>query len=255
MSYIMKDISKILRRIGMACLRQAGYEISHTDSVISLSREARLLKAIGINTILDVGANAGQFALRMRKAGFQGKIVSFEPLPSAFEELSGRSSTDPKWEVVNIALGANRTRAILNVAGNSQSSSLLAMLPRHLRSAPGSAYVATTEVAVCPLDEILFKYCSEEEQIYLKIDTQGYEREVLDGAATALSYIVGLQLEMSLVPLYEGETLFEDMIDFLKNRGFVLVSLEPVFEDRKTGQLLQVDGIFLSNSAFQELQR
>jgi len=78
----------------------------------------------------------------------------------------------------------------------------------------------------------------------LKIDTQGYERRVLDGAERSLESVVLLQLEMSLVPLYEGETLFHEMCPLLHQKGFRMVSIEPGMKDEKTGHLFQVDGIF-----------
>lgn len=83
----------------------------------------------------------------------------------------------------------------------------------------------------------------------MKIDTQGFEKNIIDGANESLKHFKIIQLEMSIVPLYENEMLYIEMINYLDKRGFQLFSLENGFSDRTTGQLLQVDGIFVQNSA------
>ncbi|MDX1547792.1 MAG: FkbM family methyltransferase, partial [Rhodothermales bacterium] len=98
-------------------------------------------------------------------------------------------------------------------------------------------------------DAVFEDYYRPGARAYLKLDVQGYERHVLDGAARALPQILGLQLEMSLVPLYDGETPFHEMLTVLDGLGFTLMSVEPVHADARTGQLLQVDGIFFRDGA------
>lgn len=80
--------------------------------------------------------------------------------------------------------------------------------------------------------------------ILLKIDTQGYEEQVLKGANEIISKIKGIHLELSIVPLYEGQMLFEEMLNKLKEMGFALYHLSPGFQDSRTGRLLQVNGTF-----------
>jgi hypothetical protein len=118
------------------------------------------------------------------------------------------------------------------------------MLPRHLSSAPESFYRGREEITLRTLDSVLPEIEARNEVIYLKSDTQGYEAEVLRGGEETLRRAVGVQLELSLVRLYEGETLLADMIHEMDAKGFQLMSLEPAFADPVTGQLLQVDGIF-----------
>ncbi len=210
-----------------------------------LARRRRLLATYGIDTVFDVGANAGQFAQQLRRdLGFRGRIVSFEPLRAAFKALEQKAARDPAWDVHRWALGDKAETREINVAGNSWSSSLLDMLPAHVRSAPESRYVGRETIEVKALDGIFADVCGDARNAYLKIDTQGFERQVLDGASRSLPRIDTVQLEMSLVPLYAGETLFPDMTAYLAERGYVLVSLEGGFADPKTGELLQVDGIF-----------
>ena len=130
------------------------------------------------------------------------------------------------------------------MSDNSVSSSLLDILPAHTESAPGSAYVAHETIHVDTLDNVFGEYCQPVDNVYLKIDTQGFESKVIAGAEKSLEQIDTLQLEMALVPLYQGELLFPDMLALLVSKGYTLVSLETGFTNLETGQLLQVDGVF-----------
>ncbi len=204
----------------------------------------KLLSHYKIDLVLDVGANIGQYAEQLRQLGYRGRIVSFEPLSSAFASLRGRTEKERNWTAVNVALGDKKGTATINVAGNSESSSILPMLDAHVRSAPQSAYVGTEQVQVETLADVLRAHRRTGERVFIKIDAQGYEKQILDGAGDTLSHVDGLQLEMSLVPLYEGELLLPRMVDLLASRGFTLMSLEPGHSDPASGQLLQTDGVF-----------
>jgi FkbM family methyltransferase len=211
------------------------------------------VETFGIDIILDVGASTGHFGRRMRRdLGYKGRIISFEPLSAAFRSLAEKAKDDPKWEVWHCGLGDSESRMEINVAGNSDSSSFLEMLPAHLRSAPGSRYIGSETIEVKALDSLLPSLCPAGSNIYLKIDTQGFEDKVLRGAEQSLHRIDTIQVEMSLVPLYEGQWLFDAMHAFLVSKGYSLVSIEPGFADQSTGRLLQFDGIyhrFSSNAA------
>jgi FkbM family methyltransferase len=213
-----------------------------------LARRLHLLERHGIDVVFDVGANIGQYALELRQLGYRGRIVSFEPLSQAFAALRRASAGDRAWEVERIGLGDRAGSARLHVAGNSVSSSLLPMLDAHVRSAPASAYVGSEEITVDTLAGASARHLRRDERLFVKIDAQGYEKRILDGAGAALARVVGLQLEMSIVPLYEGETLLASMLAELEARGYTLMSLEPGYGDPESGQLLQVDGIFFRTS-------
>lgn len=226
-------------------LRRLGWDVVPLDHrVHPLARRARLLAAHRIDVVLDVGANAGQYAQELRSIGYRGRIVSFEPLSAAFARLREAFANDPGWEGRQVAVGERTGRATIHVAANSYSSSLLPMLADHERLAPGSRYVAEEEVAMTTLEALVREHVREGERLFVKVDTQGYERRVLESAGPALSRVTGLQLEMSIVPLYEGEELLPSMLSWLEDRGFTLMSLEPGHADPGTGQLLQVDGVF-----------
>lgn len=207
-------------------------------------RGVSLLNRYGIDVVLDVGANAGQYARSLLRAGYGGRIVSFEPLSSARRKLSQHARDIRRWHVVGQALGDFDGRSTIHVAGNSQSSSLLDMLPRHMAAAPNSRYVGSEEVDVRRLDSIFDDYCKPGDRCFLKLDVQGFEQAVLRGARQSLPRCLGVQLEMSLLPLYQGEAMFQEMMDLMTEQGFCLMSLTNGFSDRRSGRLLQVNGVF-----------
>jgi FkbM family methyltransferase len=176
--------------------------------------------------------------------GYRGKIISFEPLPDAVGQLGRLSRSDPRWQVLELAVGEFDGVAQLNVAANSVSSSLLTMLPSHEEMAPHSKIVATCEVEVKRLDTVLPGLLEPQDRAFLKIDAQGYERRILEGGRASLAQIVGVQVELSLVPLYAGAPPMLELIDSLDHEGFRLMSVEPGFSDQKIGRLLQLDGVF-----------
>jgi FkbM family methyltransferase len=208
-------------------------------------RRVRLLASERIDLVLDVGANAGQYAMRLRRAGYTGRIVSFEPLSEAFAELERNASQDVAWSTRPVALGDEDGSAEIHVSANSWSSSLLDMGERHLRSAPESAYVGTEPVTTARLDTIWDEVARPEDRVFLKLDVQGFEMYVLRGATASLDKVVGVQVELALAHLYEGDSPWREVVDHLEQRGFELAGLEPGFEDPHTGRMLQADGIFI----------
>lgn len=225
-------------------LQGIGYQIKkYQDENIP---RLKIINHFDINKLLDVGANVGQYSLNMRRIGYNKKIISFEPLKAAFERLKEVASKDKNWVVNNFALGNENITSILNVAGNSYSSSILNMSPEHIKSLPASKYIAKESIEIQKLDSIFKNIFEEGDNIMLKIDTQGYEQNVIMGAENSLSKVRIIQLEMSIVPMYEKEILYIEMINFMDHMGFELFSLENGFSDMKTGKLLQLDGIFVN---------
>jgi len=226
-------------------INKKGYQIKNYPDH-DFARRMKMVKHYNINSLLDIGANNGGYAKSMRKLGYRGKIISFEPLKSAFLDLKKASSKDKSWIVNNYAIGNEDKNGVINVAGNSFSSSILEMLPSHLNSAPQSKYVAQEEIEIKKIDSIINEFCKKEDNVMLKIDTQGFEKNVIEGANESLKNIKIIQLEMSIIQLYESEMLYMDMINHLDKKGFQLFSLENGFSDPTTGRLLQVDGIFVN---------
>ncbi len=226
-----------------ALIRRMGFDIKYFPGT-EMARLKSHLQKHKINLVLDVGANTGQYAVELRQLGYKGRIVSFEPQSGAFASLSRKAKKSAKWEVYHLALGEKSETSEMNIAGNSASSSLMKMLPSHMSSAPEATYVGTEKIQVVRLDEIIDSIAGNE-SFFLKIDTQGFEEKVLNGASGCMHRVSGIQLEMSLVPLYEGEMLFNEMKEKLAAYGFVLCGIIPGFSDPETGMLLQVDGLFL----------
>jgi FkbM family methyltransferase len=196
--------------------------------------------------LLDVGANIGQYARLTRAQGYKNRLVSFEPLPDAHTALVKAARSDKAWIIhPRCAVGAEVGETDINVAKNSYSSSVLPMLAAHASADPDSIYVGKERTQVVTLDSIFPMYYHGSENVFLKIDTQGYEKRVLEGAKQSLKHIKGVQLELSIVPLYESEQLYDYFFEFFKEHGFTLWSLIPGFADKTTGRLLQFDGVFL----------
>jgi FkbM family methyltransferase len=208
-------------------------------------RRVRLLAWKGVESVVDVGANAGQYGTRLRDAGYTGRMVSFEPGSAAFDRLAETARPDPRWEVRRCALGDHDGTVTLNVATDSEGSSLLQVEDREVRNSPGSGFVGTEHVGLSRLDTLWPELRLDASRVYLKLDTQGSELAILHGAERTLRIVEFVEAELSLVPLYRGGPLFDEVIDFLNERGFGLISLEGIDEERDTGHMLQVDAIFL----------
>jgi len=211
---------------------------------LDFRRRMSLLNSNGINVIFDIGANTGIYGQEMRKFGYSGEIISFEPLSDAFSELTKNSKKDSKWRIQNYALGDFDGETIINISKNSVSSSILEILPEHYEKEKNAQFINTEKIKICKLDTIYNDFNKPGDKVFLKIDTQGYEKNVLDGAKKSIPYICGLQVELSLVSLYTGSSLFMEMIEYIKSFGFALCSVENGFYDEKTGRLMQLDGIF-----------
>lgn len=224
-----------------------GIELKRYDPRSSEAAQMQLLlNSHKIDLVLDVGANVGQFGAFLRDIGYSGKIVSFEPLSSAYSKLKKLSKKDLLWEVApRNAIGNIDGEIQINVSKNSQSSSVLKMLDSHLKAAPDAVYVDKEVVKLSKLDTVARDYIETDTcSIFLKIDVQGFETQVLEGASQILPKIKGIQIELSLVLLYEGQLLFRQIIDKMEHLGYELYAVIPNFVDPQTGRLLQLDGVF-----------
>lgn len=245
----LHDVRRQPREYAKLALRSVLYR-RHLDLVSDPYpvRIVTTLTALGLDTVLDVGANIGQFGSALRASGFRGRLISCEPLTDAFAQLERRSANDPDWTVRQLAVGAEPGTLEINVAGNSFSSSLLPMTRAHADAAPGSDFVGTQPVAVTTVADLARELGVDPARALLKIDTQGYESQVLDGAGPLVGQFAAVALELSFVPLYEGQRLFDDLVARLVAAGFTLYGLEPGFADPRTGRTLQCDGLFVRSA-------
>lgn len=230
-------------RTGFSVARRLGYIPTEW------SRRARLISHLGATLVLDVGAHLGDWSYQLRRAGYEGRIVSFEPLAAGYARLEAAAASDPNWVCRRIAVGDRDGTVEMNVSENPQSSSLLSISERHRRSAPESAYVSRERVPMTRLDTIWDELATSSDRVFIKLDVQGFELHALRGAEASLASVVGMHVELSLVPLYEDGPLYLEVVENLRDRGFRLAGVDPVLEDAETGELLQMDGIFVRDRA------
>ena len=240
--YLRRVIQDAFRRLGWE-VRRTGYPGSEEELL------ARFLRVVRPDTVFDIGANVGQYAASLRTCGFTGRIVSFEALPDVHATLAARAKHDPAWTVApQGALGREAGEARMHVAVNSVSSSLLPTTDLSLQAAPDSRDAGRVTVPVRRLDALAATLGLDVGRLMLKIDTQGFEAEVLAGAGDVLASTVALQVELSLAPLYEGAPDLRRMLDVCDGLGFDLPGLIPGF-CQPDGRRLQVVGLFVKRPA------
>ena len=210
---------------------------------------AQIIKAmrkVNVDILFDIGANTGQFSEEIRNKGYNGKIISFEPLTSARKMLVHQKSKDLNWVIHERAAVGNYNGIIdINISKNSVSSSILPMLKSHSDAEKNSMYIRSEKTPIITLDSVADSYLDKFSNCFIKIDTQGYESQVLDGAFKTLKRAKGVLCELSLVPLYEGQHLWKEIIERSEKEGFVLWSLHKAFTDKRNGRTLQMDAVFL----------
>jgi FkbM family methyltransferase len=231
------------RRAIIAPLRRIGYDLQWRSPNLIDFLESR-----AVSVVFDVGANEGQYGLFLRDLGFRGRIVSFEPVKASFDVLQQCAARDHQWTVYNCALGAQAGTASIQVSGATAFSS---MLPRTAAAAAfaSSCPAYQEDVEVLKLDRFLPFYRSR--KCFLKIDTQGFERAVLEGADAALKSLAGVQLELPIIHLYENVWSYTEAIEFMAARGFVLGQTFPVnYHPGDPGAVVDLDCVFRRKQDF-----
>jgi FkbM family methyltransferase len=227
--------------------RKAVLEVSRYYSEREWKRRfVKQLESLRVDAVFDVGANSGQYASGLRTAAYKARIISFEPLSGPFSVLESKASKDPLWDCQRYALGDVDGTISINVAGNAgHSSSVLPMLESHQDACPPAKYIGTEDVPIHRLDSVAPEILRPTDLTFLKIDVQGFEKQVLAGSKSTLNdRCVGMQLELSFLPLYEGGMLVDEALDILYSWGFMLTGVLPGFTDPRNGRMLQADGIF-----------
>lgn len=227
----------MLKNIVRRALQRKGIQVRREPGLIDF------LSTHGIDLVVDVGANEGQFASSLREIGYRGRIVSFEPVESVYALLCERANSDPKWETRQLALGSKAGRQRISVSANSVFSSLLPQLRAAVEFDPAAAVVRSEEIEVVRFDDLFGGW--HERKIFLKVDTQGFERQVIQGARASLSAIQGIQLELPVVQLYAGNWSFEGALGEMRELGFEPAQIRPVTkrgDDRSSA--LEFDCVF-----------
>lgn len=211
----------------------------------------RLFALLQINCVLDVGANQGQYGRRLRELGYQGTIISFEPVSADFQQLQAAAAGDPHWHTHHLALGDEDGEALINVTSDSLFNSFLA--PNDFITGQGLRVQQQEGVQVRRLDTI-FADCVPADpppRLYLKVDTQGYDLKVLAGAERTLPHILALQTEVSVRPVYENSPDFLESIAAFTGRGYDITGLFPIARDNAL-RVIEFDCVMVQREAVGE---
>jgi FkbM family methyltransferase len=234
-------LKNVLRRV----LNSAGLDVRWHAGDQPHSLPA-VLDLYGVETVFDIGANAGMSGQYFRNIGFRGTIVSFEPVLRYYRELERKAAKDPRWFCENVAIGDSEGELEINVSGaGGAASSFLEMTPAVTKHVPELAIVDRERVRVRTVDALAQDHYPRGDRLFLKLDVQGYERNVLEGARQTLDRIVGLRIELSILKCYEDEPLLCEMLPYLKSLGFALAGIEPAWSDTRTQEVFQLDGMFV----------
>jgi FkbM family methyltransferase len=216
-----------------------------------LIRDRALLKLVldelHINCVLDVGANLGQYGILLRRLGYRGYIVSFEPVRENYETLKLVAAQRGPWKVFPYALGAHNEQRQINITAETVFSSFLLPKEQSQVRFRGNRVTRTEKVDICRLDQVM-EVCLEgipSPRIYLKLDTQGFDLSVMEGAQSIL------QTELSLHNIYHGMQSFIDSIARFQAFGFEVIDFVTVNRDMDELCALEMDCIMARKPAWQ----
>ena len=226
-----------LRRSVRRAVRRGGFQRTIAPTFIDVMR------AHDVDVVLDVGANDGDYAREIRDAGYVGRIVSFEPASSTYARLSRAAAGDPKWQAVQLGAGEANGHLDLSVSAVDVYSSF--KRPNAFgNEAPGTRSVASERVEVVRLDDYLRAHSDLLSRTYLKVDTQGFEAEVLRGAGDVLDRFVAVQAELALIPLYENQPDWLEIVTWMRGRGFGVATMVCNAAERRKGRAVEYDIVF-----------
>jgi len=222
---------------------------------LSYLQIAAILDMYRVNVVVDVGAHRGGFAEGLRAAGYRGRIVSFEPAPHAFARLREAAAGDPRWAVLQVALGREDGETEMQVVPGTLSS----LLPPTRFGAgryPQLQQAEATTVQLRRLDGLLDGVLAgtRNPRPYLKLDTQGFDLEVFAGLGDRVSEFVGMQSEVALMKIYEGMPRMPEALRTYEAAGFEVAGLYPVSRQRRTARVLEYDAVMVRASALRNLK-
>jgi len=221
-----------------------------TPSTSEALRTATIVNNLNIKYVLDVGANTGQFAESLYDFGFKGTTISFEPVSSCYKVLLKRSKKNSKLIVPErCAIGNEDKEVTINVTDDTVFSSILKITDYHSKLKPKSRIVKTESVKMYRIDSIIDNFIDpEEDSILLKIDTQGFEKEVLEGAKNTIKRLKAIKIEIPLTNIYNNtQFTFYQTIEFLKDHNFIPYSFNIEGVNLKTGRVHTIDGLFVKD--------
>ena len=236
--YRIKQLYDIITVPGIYKARRNGIYFSMYKMLYKIKRQG-----IEPKTIIDVGASIGIFTKAANYLYPEAKIYSFEPLNSSFSKMKSLIGNNKNIKMYNFALGEKNGRILINKSKYEYSSSIFDMSDIHKNAFPYTAESTKQEIDVKILDEVFYNE-SLERPILIKLDVQGYELNVLEGATNFLKKCDYIIIELSFKELYIGQPLFNDIYSFLINNNFILIDFIDYLRNPVSYELLQVDAVF-----------
>lgn len=232
----IRILKSLLRRAGLSVTRYPG---PHTVAW----NLARVLERYPVDLAVDVGAHHGEFASALRRdVRYSGRIVSFEPDPIAFAELERNLGADPRWTGHCLALGGTRQVQVLHRSEGTDFSSLLEARAHGLERFPPLRQTGSIDVEVERLDTFLG---DDAAHLILKVDTQGYDLQVLSGSEGILDRVEAIVVELSVTPIYQGQPGLLEAMTALEGWGFEPIALVPLSRQCDRVRVVEFDGVFV----------
>jgi FkbM family methyltransferase len=246
-------VSSFAKRFAKSSLNSLGLSLhdlrKNNDLSVFLPGHLKaLLARLKINCVIDVGANIGSYGRMLRRVGYKGRIVSIEPVPEVFAQLSAAAAGDDEWMTLKMACGSREETRPINIFAKSALTSFLEPSPNLLRMELDPNPIQRTEtMKIVRLDSLFDQILSgiDEPRVFLKIDCQGLDFEVLKGAGEAIATVEGLQSEVSSIPLYFGVPDYLEFLSYCRNLGFEPTGFFPVCNSPVGGHMIECDVVLI----------
>lgn len=223
--------------------RRLGFDIAPYPSPTShWLRLVTLLHAHDVSLVVDVGANVGQYARALLRHGYRGRIVSYEPVAAVHASLTAAAANYENWSVASrAAVGDRAGEVTINVSAASDMSSILPMSRAAQQHFTSDRTIGTETAPMVTLADEFVQRAEEEDRIFVKSDTQGYDDRVLDGIGACIDRVIGLQIELSMEAVYDGQPRYLDMLTRLETLGFEPCLVIPGYWSRQFGRMVEFD--------------
>jgi FkbM family methyltransferase len=233
------------RRLAKAArgwLRGRGFDIRHYPNPLATVEEhlSYLLTRLRVDCVLDVGAHHGMYGRELRALGYTGKIVSFEPVAANVEEL--RKHLDAHWTVLQQGVGNESGEKTIHLTKGSQQHSFLEPSDYATQIAPGVfSEVSSEKVEIVRLDDVLGQLVEPGARVFVKIDAQGFDLDVLRGAEKSLEQVVGIQIELAFRQTYDGQPDYLELLAWLRDHGFEPTGVFPFYYDPRSWLAIEAE--------------
>lgn len=215
----------------------------YEEAIKAWKKQWSILQPLGIRTVLDIGANEGQFAEMIRGVVPDAAVISFEPLPSCYEKLQTVIYRIRNSKCMNVGIGDVNEKSEMFRSSSSPSSSLLSMSRIHMKEWPETSQNTPVSVTLRRLDDVV-NPADLQKPLAVKIDVQGFEDKVIKGGEKTLRHADLVVIETSFTPLYEGQPLFEDIYELMKALGFSYRGALSTLKSKEDNIILQEDSLY-----------